>query len=87
MTEMADPPDHSWITFERTDWRGRTQKLDYLRRPIPTPKPREPVELPELSDDCYAWIRAHMALAGIELPERQPPPFRPNYNLLNTVRR
>lgn len=71
MTEPA--PDHSWLTFERTDWRGRTRTLDYKGRPI---TPRAPVELPELTDDWYAWIRDHMALAGIELSERQPPRFR-----------
>lgn len=36
---MEPPPDNSWLTFERTDWRGRTQTLDYKGRPITSREP------------------------------------------------
>lgn len=77
--EMRDPPDNSWIRFETADWLGRTRIVDHTGRPT---NPREPVHLPELTDDWYAWVRDHMALAGIELSERQPPPFRPDHDLI-----
>lgn len=66
---MLPPPDHSWIEFE-----------DSLSRRV---EPHITYKLPEtLTDPDYVWVKQHMALAGIELSKRQPPPFRPDYGLI-----